>query len=69
MEREAQGQEESVSAENQGKQLDMTFGTKGLVTTSFGTFDMASISGLAIQTDGKIVAAGSDSAGNLIVTR
>ena len=47
----------------------MTFGTKGLVTTSFGTFDMASISGLAIQTDGKIVAAGSDSAGNLIVTR
>ena len=50
-------------------QLDMTFGTKGLVTTSFGTSDMASISGLAIQTDGKIVAAGSDSAGNLIVTR
>jgi uncharacterized delta-60 repeat protein len=50
-------------------QLDPTFGTKGLVTTSFATSAMASISGLAIQTDGKVVAAGSDGAGNLVVTR
>jgi hypothetical protein len=47
---------------------DMTFGTQGLVTTSFGNSTTAGISGPAIQTDGKIVAVGSDSAG-LIVAR
>ena len=49
--------------------LDTTFGTGGLVTTSFGSTTTAAISALVIQTDGKIVAAGSDSAGNLVVAR
>ena len=50
-------------------QRDMTFGTQGIDTTSFGNSTTAGISGLAIQTDGKIVAVGSDRAGNLIVAR
>ena len=40
-------------------QLDTTFGTDGLVITSFNG-DSASISALAIQSDGKIVALGRD---------
>lgn len=42
--------------------LDTTFGSNGLVTTSFGTNgdNLASASGLAIQSDGKIVAVGSN---------
>jgi uncharacterized delta-60 repeat protein len=40
-------------------QLDATFGTGGLVVTSFSG-DSASISALAIQSDGKIVAVGRD---------
>jgi uncharacterized delta-60 repeat protein len=48
-------------------QLDSTFGTGGLVTTSF-TGASASISGVTIQTDGKIVVAGSEGS-NLIVAR
>ena len=39
-------------------QLDPTFGTNGTVTTSFGTTAVAA-NGLAIQSDGKIVAVGS----------
>jgi uncharacterized delta-60 repeat protein len=39
-------------------QLDPTFGTNGTVTTSFGTTALAA-NGLAIQSDGKIVAVGS----------
>jgi uncharacterized delta-60 repeat protein len=42
-------------------QLDPSFGTNGLVNTSFGQMD--SVAALAIQTDGKIVAAG-NSTGN-----
>jgi len=42
-------------------QLDSTFGKGGLVTTSFGQMD--SVAGLALQTDGKIIAAG-NSTGN-----
>src|SRR5437870_4521249 len=38
--------------------LDLTFGTGGKVTTDFGGFDDAFA--LALQTDGKIVVAGSD---------
>jgi hypothetical protein len=49
-------------------QLDTTFGTGGLVTTSFGA-SVASISALALQTDGNIVAVGTDGAGNLVVAR
>lgn len=40
-------------------QLDATFGTNGLVVTSFNG-DSASINALAIQSDGKIVALGRD---------
>ena len=40
-------------------QLDATFGTNGLVITSFNG-DSASINALAIQSDGKIVALGQD---------
>ena len=43
-------------------QLDVSFGTGGIATTTFGT-NTASISALAIQTDGKIVVAG-DSGSN-----
>lgn len=49
-------------------QLDATFGTGGLVTTSFGA-SAAGISALALQSDGKIVAAGTDGAGDLVVAR
>lgn len=41
---------------NPGGQLDTTFGTNGIATTSFGTFVNAT--GVAIQADGKIVAVG-----------
>ena len=40
-------------------QLDTTFGTNGVVTTSFGTNYYVNGTGLAIQADGKIVAVGS----------
>ena len=49
--------------------LDTTFGTNGLVTTGFGNGVTASVAALVIQTDGKIVAAGSTSAGNFVVAR
>ena len=42
-------------------QLDSTFGTGGLVTTSFGQID--TVAALALQTDGKVIAAG-NSTGN-----
>ena len=42
-------------------QPDLTFGTGGIVTTSFGKMDSATA--LALQTDGKIIAAG-NSTGN-----
>jgi uncharacterized delta-60 repeat protein len=41
-------------------QLDSTFGTGGMVTTSFGQMD--SVAALALQTDGKIIAAGNSTA-------
>jgi uncharacterized delta-60 repeat protein len=49
-------------------QLDTTFGTAGLVTTSFGS-GAARIAALALQSDGKIVAAGTDGVGDLVVAR
>lgn len=48
--------------------LDTTFGTDGLVSTSFGN-TTASINGLALQTDGKIVASGGTGTGNFVVAR
>jgi uncharacterized delta-60 repeat protein len=39
--------------------LDPTFGTGGEVITSLGTGGASSVSALAIQSDGKVVAAGS----------
>lgn len=39
-------------------QLDNSFGTGGRVTTSFGNNTAASISAIFLQSDGKIVAAG-----------
>jgi uncharacterized delta-60 repeat protein len=46
--------------------LDQSFGTGGKVLTDFGTFSVDSAVSIAIQTDGKIVAAGdSDAAGNV----
>ena len=52
-------------------QLDNTFGTGGRVTTSFGSTNVAFISGIVLQTDGKIVAAGTsgDAVGDFAVAR
>jgi uncharacterized delta-60 repeat protein len=50
-------------------QLDSTFGTAGLVTTRFGSTTQAVISAVTLQTDGKIVVAGTDGAGNFVVAR
>jgi uncharacterized delta-60 repeat protein len=44
--------------------LDASFGTNGTVTTPFGQFD--DLSALALQADGKIVAAGSFSTGSKV---
>ena len=49
--------------------LDTTFGIGGLVTTSFGSNTTAVINALALQTDGKIVTAGTNGAGDLVVAR
>jgi uncharacterized delta-60 repeat protein len=49
----------SAGAVEQAGSLDTTFGAVGNVTTSFGGFAIAS--GVALQSDGKIVAAGTDS--------
>jgi uncharacterized delta-60 repeat protein len=48
--------------------LDATFGSRGTVTTSFGNNGVALISGMVLQTDGKIVVAG-DANSNFAVTR
>jgi len=48
--------------------LDTTFGTGGLVITNLGS-GTAAVSALAIQSDGKIVAAGSASSGEFVVAR
>lgn len=39
-------------------QLDTSFGTNGIVITTVGQNNISSVSALAIQSDGKIVAAG-----------
>jgi hypothetical protein len=39
--------------------LDTTFGTNGLVTTSFGN-QVATVAAVAIQSDGKIVVLGNE---------
>jgi uncharacterized delta-60 repeat protein len=41
-----------------GGGLDRTFGTRGIVTTGFGTGNMAAAQGVAIQRNGRIVVAG-----------
>ncbi|MBI3994557.1 MAG: hypothetical protein HY349_01140 [Nitrospirae bacterium] len=51
----------AVARYNSSGTLDSTFGTGGKVTTDFGYYETAY--GLAIQWDGKIVAAGSSSVG------
>lgn len=50
-------------------QLDSTFGTGGRVTTNFGSNAVAFIGALALQSDGKIIAVGSNDDGNFIVAR
>ena len=50
-------------------QLDNSFGTGGLVTTSFGSSAQAKIVALALQSDGKIVAVGNNQGIGLIVAR
>ena len=50
-------------------QLDTTFGSGGLVTTSFGNSAVASISALALQGDGKIVAVGTNSGTSFVAAR
>ncbi|MFE2972789.1 hypothetical protein ACFXKC_56590 [Streptomyces sp. NPDC059340] len=47
---------------NTNGSLDTTFGTGGKVTTSFGTGSADLAQGVAVQTDGKIVAAGRSNA-------
>jgi hypothetical protein len=49
-------------------QLDTTFGTGGKVTTGFGSSGVALITGVVLQTDGKIVVAG-DANSNFAVAR
>jgi uncharacterized delta-60 repeat protein len=50
-------------------QLDSGFGNGGLVTTSFGTGNGASISAMVLQSDAKIVVAGAVGNGTLVVAR
>src|SRR6266536_3291285 len=47
--------------------LDPSFGTGGQVTTDFGGFDSAQA--VAVQSDGKIVAAGSTGGGDFALAR
>jgi uncharacterized delta-60 repeat protein len=49
--------------------LDSSFGTGGRVTTNFGNNTSASISAIALQSDGKIVAAGQVSSNSFVVAR
>ncbi len=49
--------------------LDSTFGTGGLVTTNFGNTAAAFITSLVLQSDGKIVAAGSNAGNTVEVAR
>jgi len=48
----------ALSRYSSAGKLDPTFGARGIVTTSLGS-NASAISSLAIQSDGKIVAAGS----------
>lgn len=50
-------------------QLDNSFGSGGLVTTSFGSGTTASIAAIALQSDGKIVAVGQASNSGFVVAR
>jgi uncharacterized delta-60 repeat protein len=49
--------------------LDTTFGNGGLVITPFPDLSVGGVTNLALQTDGKIVAAGTDSSGNIVLAR
>jgi uncharacterized delta-60 repeat protein len=49
--------------------LDTTFGSGGLVTTNFGNNAVAFVTALAVQSDGKIVAAGSNGGGSIEAAR
>jgi uncharacterized delta-60 repeat protein len=50
-------------------QLDPTFGSGGLVTTSFGSGANAAISAMVLQSDGKIVVVGNVNQGSFVVAR
>jgi uncharacterized delta-60 repeat protein len=50
-------------------QLDPSFGSRGLVTTSFGGGANADISAMVLQSDGKIVVVGNVNQDSLVVAR
>ena len=54
-------QDFALARYNRDGSLDATFGTSGLVTTDFGGSEVAT--GLAVQSDGKIVVVGSNGSG------
>ena len=71
----AQGDDFALARYSSSGVIDPTFGSSGKVTTAFGT-NAAAIYGLAVQSDGKIVAAGlslqsgqSGQVGGLVVAR
>jgi uncharacterized delta-60 repeat protein len=49
--------------------LDSTFGTKGRVTTNFGSNSVALITSVVLQSDGKIVVAGTNGGNSFEVAR
>ena len=49
--------------------LDTTFGTGGRVTTHFGQNAVAFVTSMALQSDGRIVVAGSNGGGSVVVAR
>ncbi|MDX3248117.1 calcium-binding protein [Streptomyces sp. ME18-1-4] len=57
------GDDFAVARYNTDGSLDTSFGTGGLVTTDFGTGSSDEASGVALQSDGKIVLAGSSDSG------
>lgn len=53
----------AIARSNRDGNLDTTFGSGGKVLTGFGAFSFEQISALALQPDGKIVAAGESTVG------
>lgn len=54
-----------ITSFSQAGSLDVTFGTAGIVTTSFGASALSVSKSMAIQTDGKIVVAGNSDINNI----